>query len=147
MKKFFVFVIVILIALLISVNANICLANYHDDSDYVFVTMAQGDIYLNLKSIDVQEYNPPHYQIAGTFVYVCPYFDENDNILFKESRFILVKRYNWYTKETFSRDYEDKNKWIKDKIDEKKSGLAAIRNRSFADSMFKAAYGVDFYGY
>lgn len=143
MKKFFL----ICIALLITVSANICSANYHDDPNYVFVTMAQGEIYLDLKSIDVQEYNPPHYQIAGTFVHVRSYFDENGNILLKESRFMLVKRYNWYTKETFSRDYEDKNKWIKDEIDEKKSGLVAMRNKSFADALFRAAYGVDFYGY
>ena len=132
MKKF---LSVALVALFITFSANICSANrYDDDPDYVFVTNAQGSIYLSIRSIDVQEYNPPHYQIAGTFVWT------NNK---SESWSFLVKRYNWYTKESYSRDKN--GNWQKTKIEPDCS--ATMRNRKFADALFRAAYGMDFYGY
>lgn len=68
MRRFFV----MWIAFLTSVSVNICLAYVYDnDSNYVYIgTYGSGgySTYLYLPSVDVQEYNPPHYQIAGNFV-------------------------------------------------------------------------------
>ena len=141
MKKF---LSAALIALVVTFAANVCAAyDYDNDSDYVFVTTGQqGSYYLSLKSIDVQEYNPPHYQIAGTFVHVYGLGDGR-----KERWFSVIKRYNWYTKETFGRD--ENGYWRKEEIGNRNdNGLGAgARERKMADALFRAAYGIDFYGY
>ncbi len=136
MKKIFT---ALTVALIVTFTANLCAANrYDNDPNYVFVTAAQGSIYLSTRSIDVQEYNPPHYQIAGTFVWT------NGE---REDWFSVAIRYNWYTKETFSRDKN--GYWQKDEIaNPNDGGLGASgRERKFADALFRAAYGMDFYGY
>ena len=137
MKNFFSATMVVLVIIL---SANFCAAyDYNYDPDYVYVTTAhQGSYYFYLPSVNVQEYNPPHYQIAGTFVHVY-----NIGNGWKERRFAVIKRYNLYTKETFSRDKN--GYWRKTEIEP--DCTATKVNRSFADALFRAAYGMDFYGY
>ena len=120
-------------------SANFCSANrYDDDPDYMFVTAAQGSIYLHLPSVDVQEYNPPHYQIAGHFIHLLN--GSEDNI----SDFFRTYRYNWDTKEIFSMDEYGNFK----KSDIKNGNTqSSLRSRKICDSLFRAAYGIDFYGY
>lgn len=131
MKKF---LSTALIAFVITFSANICSAyDYDNDPHYVFVTNAQGSIYFDLRTVNVQEYNPPHYQIAGWFVWT------NGN---SERHYELVKKYNWYTKETYSRD---EGYWRKDRTEYNDN--ASMRSRKHADALFRAAYGMDFYGY
>lgn len=134
------FISVALIVFVITLSANICSANsYDDDPNYFYVITAhRGSYYLNLRSIDVQEYNPPHYQIAGTFVHVC-----DIGYGWKERWFAVVSRYNWYIKESYSRDKN--GNWRKTKIEP--DCTATKVNRQFADALFRAAYGMDFYGY
>ena len=123
-------------AFIFVVSANICAANsYDDDPDYFYVITAhQGSYYLNLRSINVQEYNPPHYQITGTFVYVSGMYNK---------MLYVTKRYNWYTKESYSRD--ETGNWRKTIIEP--DCTATKVSRKFADALFRAAYGMDFYGY
>lgn len=69
MKKFLSAAMIVLV---FAFTANICAANSYDrDPNYVYVTAhGQGVVYLYLRSIDVQEYNPPHYRIAFNSVSV-----------------------------------------------------------------------------
>ena len=120
-------------------SLSFCSANYYDDNpDYALVTFAQGSIYLYLPSVDVQEYNPPHYQIAGHFVHLINGSEDNVRDIF------FSYRYNWDTKETFSMN--KKGNFEKDDLKTENS-QAGLRGRKMRDSLFRAAYGIDFYGY
>ena len=136
MKKFLAS---IMLALVVAFTANICAANrYDNDPNYVWVyTQGSGGYktYLYLPSIDVQEYNPPHYQIAGNFVAI------GGKKTIEETREIMVLRFNWYTKETFWRD--GNGYWCKEDV----TGFFGSDWRRRADALFRAAYGIDFYGY
>lgn len=133
MKKIFT---VLTVALIVTFTANLCAAyDYDNDPNYVFVTTANGGIYLNLRTVNVHDYNPPHYQIAGWFVWT------NGN---KERQFEVVIRYNWNSKETFHRE---EGYWRKDIISDNIDSLGVRRNRQMADALFRAAYGMNFYGY
>jgi len=138
MRRFFV----MWIAFLISVSVNICLAYVYDnDSNYVYIgTYGSGgySTYLYLPSVDVQEYNPPHYQIAGNFVTI------GGKKTISETWGIEIVRFNWYTKETYSKNW--RGILTKEKIvDSEHADASYYRKR--ADALFRAAYGVDFYGY
>ena len=140
-----------------------CSANpYDNDSNYIFIgrnaSCDSGKIYLNLKSVKVQEYNPPHYQIAGEFIevlssYVIP--GDDTTIHYSTRPFYIVIKYNWDTKESFSKTisymnergnivYKENAEFIKDYYDNP-NYAKSVRQR--ADSLFKAAYNMDFYGY
>ena len=95
------------------------------------------EVYLNLKSIDVQEYNPPHYQIAGQIVTVC---NMDDSI----QRDIVTLRYNYYTKETFFRN-EYGNWIIYVKRESNNYTPVYYYKLRIANALFKAAYRMNFY--
>jgi len=117
---------------------NFCSANRYDDSpDYIFVTAGNmGYCYLYLPSVDVQEYNPPHYKIAGHFIHYGGLDGKTLTNIYK------TIRYNWYTKETFQLE---NGSWKKSDVN---GEIQPVRqNRKFADALFRAAYGMDFYGY
>ena len=134
--KNFLFAVIITLVVGLSVN---CSANpYENDPNYqLVVSDINGIYYLYLPSLEVQEYNPPHYQIAVNFAFVS-YYDGSTN------SYKNVKRYNWYTKETFHQNEE--GNWVKDEISHGNS-LSEMRPRIIADAMFGAAYGINFYGY
>ena len=113
---------------------NFCSANYYDDSpNYEFIGAGNGGMwYFQKSSLEVQEYNPPHYQISGIFIYYSQSANER----------YIVKRYNWYTKESFSLQ---NGYWEKDNVNG--NYMAAKQTRHFANILFRAAYGMDFYGY
>ena len=141
MKKF---LSAALVALIVTFTANICAANdYDNDPDYVYVGNAPSvKIYLNLRSVDVQEYNPPYYQIEGHFVDVWVRPD-------RVTSYNVAIRYNWYTKETYRRD--EYGNWQKDDVGGSTNRGTFTRRetlpRKYADALFRAAYGMDFYGY
>ena len=115
---------------------------YRYNPDYMYLStfgIDQHSWYLYIPSVDVQEYNPPHYQIAGRFV---TYVDGINGKYQSESWRILVHRYNWYTKESFSLD--DNGNWKKDPDG---NSNAERSYRISADALFKVAYGMYFYGY
>ena len=120
-------------------SVNFCSADYYDDSpDYVYVGWAPSiKTYLNLRSVDVQEYNPPHYQIGYKLINITEIPGTNE----KKWRY-NSKRYNWYTKETF---HLENGYWVKDDVTSQ-TGMAE-RARYAADVVFRAAYGMNFYGY
>ena len=134
MKK----ILSVLVLAICILSVNFCLADpYENNPKYIFVTAGQmGYYYLYLPSVDVQEYNPPHYQIAGHFIH---YGGMDGKTL---TNIYTTLRYNWYTKETF---YLDNGYWRKSYTEG--SSLAAERERKFADALFRAAYGMNFYGY
>ena len=110
---------------------------YKNNPNYYFVTAGQmGNYYLYLPSVDVQEYNPPHYQIAGHFIH---YGGMDGKTL---RNIYTTLRYNWYTKESFSLE---NGYWEKDEVNG--NYMAAKQTRHFANILFRAAYGMDFYGY
>ena len=114
-------------------NAN----DYDNDPDYYFIMNVQGyKTYLDLTSIDVQEYNPPHYQIAARLVTVAYRQDVND-----VEHFIEI-RYNWYTKEAYQR-YVDGD-WRKMAQGSAGSTSVAV-DKVTANALFIAAYGMKFF--
>ena len=131
MKKFLSFIMFFVMMITLT---NICSAHECENSPYyIYVTNSQGKIYLYLRTVNVHEYNPPHYQIAGDFIWV------NGD---KERRFKVVVKYNWDKKETYHRN---EGYWTKDATEYENYG--SKRNRQMADALFRAAYGMDFYGY
>ena len=136
MKKF---LSVVAFWIMIITSANLCLAyerNEYDNSPYyVFVTTSQGHIYLDLRTVNVHDYNPPHYQIAGEFIWVG-HFDKGIS-----RRFEVAIRYNFDTKETYVRR---DGYWTKSDVNGDSNFQKS--NRKFADALFSAAYGMDFYG-
>ena len=134
MKNFLSAVIIVLV---VAFLAN-CSAEYRDcyknDSNYTLVRSGHGaHEYLYLPSVEVQEYNPPHYQIAGIVVIMYDR-DQKDDISHE------LVRYNWYTKETFHQDEE--GNWQKDKIENHVEWYA---RKSVVNALFKAVYGMNFY--
>lgn len=124
---------------ILSVNFCSARANdpYENNPNYlVAASYPNGKSYINLQSVQVAEYNPPHYQIFANAVF----FSYMDGAI---EHYVMEKRYNWNTKETFSRD--DYGNWKKENI--KGSDGASRRMRHEADALFRAAYGMDFYGY
>ena len=136
--KNFIFMAVLTIAAL---TFNICSANSYDDNpDYMYVTTAHGGThYLNLKTIDVIQYKPPQYQIAGSFVYVSPQADGTEKV---SGRYGLLL-FDWDTKEIFHKDTY--GNWEKSNVEGDTTN--AIVNRKFADALFRAAFKMDFFGY
>ena len=134
MKKFLSAAMVVLV---VAFTANICAANSYDrDPNYKQIYSHQdSQEYLYLPSIRVQEYNPPHYQITFNSVSV------NSNTQRESWSYNRVK-FNWDTKEVF---VYNNGSWIKLGVDGNYG--TATRNRFFADVLFRAAYGMDFYGY
>ena len=119
-------------------SVNFCSADpYENNPDYIYIgTYGSGGYsnYLYRPSVDVQEYNPPHYQISGTFVSYGGKYTKSENWA------THCVRYNWYTKETFSLK---NGYWVKDPIE---TGIGRYyKNR--ANALFRVAYGMDFYGY
>ena len=138
MKNLLDLVKILVLAAVMILPANFCSANYYDDSpDYVYVNWEPSvKTYLDLRSVDVQEYNPPHYQISGVFVDVQT---RPDSV----KEFVFTVRYNWYTKETYIRN--EFGNWEKENI--KGQGHSNEYCRSMDDALFRAAYKMDFYGY
>ena len=131
MKKF----LSVLVFAIFILSMNFCSAYVYDnDPDYEFVCAGGGgQSYLYIPSVDVQEYNPPHYQIAGHFVHAGAH----------TKNYYVALRYNWYTKETFKLD--DYGNWRKQNIGD--SSSFSQRERNHADALFRAAYRISFYGY
>lgn len=137
MKKF---VVMMIATFILAISLNLCSASikdyYDNDPDYILMWAHQGSYsYLYLPSIDVQEYNPPHYQIAYDYISVNI---KNEKEVWSRG----IKRFNWSTKESF---HLENGRWVVDNVS---GDLApAIRNRHAADTIFRAAYNMDFYGY
>ncbi len=132
MKKFLsvaVFVICVL-------SINFCFARYYDnDSNYVlFGAWGSGGYfhYWYLPSIEIQEYNPPHYQISATEVVI------GGKKIISETREKISIRYNWYTKETF---HFENGHWVNDTVE----GLEGEYYKNRANALFRAAYRMNFY--
>ena len=134
--------IIFMASLIIAALAfNICFANSYDDDpnfDYV-VTANGGTHYLNLRTIDIVQYSPPQYQIAGTFIHVSPQADGKEQV---SSRYVQIL-FDWDTKETFHKDTY--GNWEKSNVEGDTTN--ATVNRKFADALFRAAFKMDFYGY
>lgn len=131
------FVVVMIVAIISAISVSICSAyDYDSDPNYKFIGNGNGGTwYLDLSSIDVQEYNPPHYQIAGTFIHV------SGDASVGYSDHYTVKRYNWYAKETYHRN--DYGNWVKDEVSAR--NMASAQTKAFANALFYAAYGMNFY--
>ncbi|MBR5913396.1 MAG: hypothetical protein IKZ58_03395 [Selenomonadaceae bacterium] len=120
---------------------NICSANDYDNNpDYTYVITAnQGTYYLNIKTLDVVKYRPPQYQIAGSFIHVSPQSDGTEKVT---SRYVLLM-FDFDSKEVFNKDTY--GNWEKSNTEGETTNAKV--NRKFADALFRAAYGQDFFGY
>ena len=128
------FVLSTMVAFIVAVTSNICAANSFDnDPNYVFVTTAHGTIYLDLRTVAVQEYSPPYYQIAGTFI-------NTDGTRITNQQHVVI-RYNTDARETYRRN--NSGVWVKDNVNGDTTSPRV--NRSFANALFLAAYGRYFY--
>lgn len=134
-------IIFMAVTFIFALSLNICSANIYDDNpNYMYVTTSHGGThYLNLKTIDVIKYQPPQYQIAGSFVHVTTQDDGTEKVT---NRYVLLL-FDWDAKETFHKDKY--GNWEKSSTDG--DSTAATVNRKFADALFRAAYNMDFYGY
>jgi len=122
------------------------------DSNYTLVydggaRYITGYAYFYSPSVEVKEYNPPHYKIAGYFYELS----EKNGRHFIADKIYYQVRYNWDTKETWHLEYfnDDGDLLNVNEYYWKKDGLNNYEklNRQFADALFRAAYGMDFYGY
>ena len=117
-------------------SVNFCSATYYDnDSNYIFFgAWGSGGYwhYWYRPSIEIQEYNPPHYQIAATEVVI------GGKKIISETREKISIRYNWYTKETF---HLENGYWLKDNIED----LEGEYYKNRANALFSVAYGMNFY--
>lgn len=129
MKKFFG-----IIALFLFVTANVACAGwnqYEDDMNYQQVMGGRGGaMYLNLRSVEVQEHNPPHYQIAGDFVFVGGHISNQGY----KKHFHIVVRYNYNTRTTVRVSGE----WAKGKS-------RSHWDKAMENSLFRIAYGRNFF--
>ena len=113
--------------------------SYENNPDYYFVNRIQGPYtYLYLPSIDVQLYNPPHYQIKGKFLTIGSPESRYDTSV---SVWYATIRYNWYTKEAFE---FSNGKWRKMAQGPQSSTPVAL-DKKIANALFIAAYGMKFY--
>ena len=87
MRKIFFTVIVLVVSLSVNCEAG---NRFDDDPNYVFIISGDGTFkYFYAPSVDVQEYNPPNYQITGQFVSI--------GLLDEHIRYFkIIMRYNWY---------------------------------------------------
>ena len=143
MKKIFSALVFVICAGIL----NFCSADlkdyYDNDSNYKCVGGRMGYyIYVYLPSVHVQEYNPPHYQIGFNMISIVADVYKNGTTESTKWHYNEVKRYNWYTKESF---HLENGYWQKD--DTAGNITRNYEARYFADVVFRAAYGMDFYGY
>lgn len=136
MKKFFsAFVLITLFGIF----NNDCLAKYYDDDpNYIFFGVwgsGQYYHYWYLPSLDVQVHNPPYYQIGAVLVVIGGREEISEN---RDRAYI---RYNWNTRESFS---YIKGYWKKDDL---AAPIMGNYLKKRANSLFYAAYGINFYGY
>ena len=106
-------------------------------------------IYFYSPSLSVKEYKPPHYKISG---YFYDLYEDGRSII--TDKIYYQVRYNWYTKESWHLEYyandsgdllnEKDYYWEKD--GRGTDGKSEIQ-RQMADALFRAAYGMNFYGY
>lgn len=148
MKNLSAILKIFVLAAVIIFPANVSAANlfqiydsYDRDSNYILgASYANGRTYIEWRTITVVQYNPPHYQISARAVNVV-YDMRSEEIDAKN--FLLEKRFNWDTKETFTRT--DYGNWEKDEV--VGNHTPCRQNRRIADILFRAAYGMNFYGY
>ena len=134
MKKFVVMMILAVVFVIVGSQNNLVNANYDHDLNYDEVFTGSGQTtYLYRPSVDVDEYNPPHYTISATLVIVSGY-----NGTERENRVTL--KYNYDTKECFSRQ---DGRWIE--IHPSDQSNASRFNKNLANALFRAAYGMNFY--
>ena len=119
------------------------LEHYQNHPDYKVYGGRQGSyVAVYLPSIHVEEYNPPHYQIGFNGIYITSgVVGVKDKV---EWFYNDARRFNWYTKEFF---YRDQNSGYWQKAETRNDVMFGKDNRRFADILFRAAYGMNFYGY
>ena len=120
-------------------NSYNCLAQkdpYKHDYNYEYVYTHSGvSSYLDKRTVNVYEYNPPLYVIAGSFARF--YNNQEGKIL--DPVFVEIQ-FNYKKRETFTRR---NGVWEKDVTTPNTS--VGESNRAFANALFRAAYGMDFY--
>ena len=79
--KNFLFAVIIAFFVAFSANTEAYVTDiYDDDPNYIHVLNNRKGtiIYLDSRTIEVQEYNPPHYQISGRFIFTEEGFRYSD---------------------------------------------------------------------
>lgn len=110
---------------------------FEHDPDYMRVNVLHGCFtYLYVPSVNVHEYNPPFYKIAGYFVY----YDNRNRRVVDESAKTMIVRYDYKKKET----YILKNNYWR-KLDVSGTSDYHFENKSIANALFSVAYGMNFY--
>lgn len=115
---------------------------YDENPDYFYVTSGGAGVsYLYLPSVRIQKNNPPYCQIFGIFVHV--YGDKNGNV--KQSKITSVIRYDCDKKVTYKRN-KDGN-WESNIANDPvyKDATVGKSSREYANALFRAIYGIDFY--
>jgi len=126
--------------ILVLAISNICFADgnpYEYNYKYERVSVHAGvSTYLEKESVDVYEYNPPLYVIAGNFV---RFLNSREGQILNPV--FIVIQYDYNTKETYSRR---NGIWEKMVVNSSSVGL---ENKAIANALFRAAYGMEFYRY
>ena len=94
---------------------------------------------VNFCSADPYE-NNPNYLYIGAGNGGMWYFKKSSHYSQSAVSKYIVKRYNWYTKETF---HLKNGYWEKDEVNG--NYMMPIQTRHFANILFYAAYGMNFY--
>ena len=92
---------------------------------------------MDLSSINVHEYDPPHYEIAGIFVGVPDSFYSK----YSERYGTSVIRYSYNEKKAYSQSIN--GQWNEIETDRKTQ--ISMRGMAIADALFYAAYGMNFF--
>ena len=146
-----------IIALIVAFSAN-CSAEYasdiyDDDPSYIYVSNNRKGttVYLDSRTVEVQEYNPPHYQISGKFIFAEASIRYSDEVGYYPnfSSSVIPIRYNWHTKEIFMQNEYGHWNLVDMNKTERKIFHAFLfytgHMKDFANALFKVAYGMDFY--
>ncbi|MBR2518888.1 MAG: hypothetical protein IKE46_03765 [Selenomonadaceae bacterium] len=134
MKKFFAVAALILGIFVAQISQTEAFYDpYENDANFACAfTGHGGSMYLDLNSVDVQEYDPPHYQIAGRFV-----FQPSNNASVIES--YIEMHFNYRTKESSMRTNGGQWEYLG------RVSPDGTFARGVANALFRAAYRMNFY--
>ena len=107
---------------------------YDNNRNFAYIESHMGiSSYLDLRTVKILRNDPPYYMISGDVIQ----YNIDHNRVYETLN--ITHFYNAISYETYTKNKYTNNDWSKDNV-------KLDSNRRYADSLFKAAFGKDFYG-